>query len=496
VQHPGTFSVLLPNRRKLDLASRDDADAFVDAVGTDFISTSLTATDDQELIYVYMTMVSVSENASREKIAAGFSQSEFRTFIEYTRKTFKTLSTDRNWLRSGTVSQCHEMLIQTVASFSQHPSFFKIFHSEKGMEEVAKLYASRKKNDTPSQSVAQFILLLVQNALISLGKKGLSHEEAFCAVEKTGLLGQFIRCTAVNPQRAVEIVTCLQVCLQLVKKKLKSGTPTGDILNAVIAGKDGPISGKVKTALTKLQSLAGLSNNNDNYDVKSTGLKGCNHCNKIETLDGANKLMKCQRCKVAYYCNRECQVAHWKSHKKMCKKVGIANVGQSVHKTSERTMWAFIESNYFDIVKQVYKKTQEYNVSKEEVFVEIDFFNDAPALRNELKVWLTSDFLKGSSVANAPEWFRKDADKKDMARYLKEEYKRASSNDLLAVCRSGNGIVTVQLLRFPLADYKMGYQLLSDEAVDIIGREDYVRMVACLGQPITNRYFEKRSGLK
>jgi hypothetical protein len=313
-------------------------------------------------------------------------------------------------------------------------------------------------------------------------------------IEKTGLLGQLIRCIAINPERAVEIVTCLQVCLQLVKKKLKSGTPTGDILDAVIAGKDGPIHEKAKSALIKLQSLARLSNNNDNCDVKRRGLRVCDHCDKIETLGGANKLMKCQRCKVAYYCNRECQVANWKSHKKMCKKVGIANVSQSVHKTSETTMWAFVESNYFNIVKQVHKKMQEHNVSKKEIFVEIDFYKDAPALRNELKVWLTSSFLKELSVADAPEWFRKDTDKKDMARYLREEYEQASSNDLLAVCRSGNGMVAVQLLQFPLAE-RMGYQLLSDEAVEIIGKEDYVRMVACLGQPITNMYFEKSSGL-
>jgi Flp pilus assembly protein TadB len=36
----------------------------------------------------------------------------------------------------------------------------------------------------------------------------------------------------------------LPTCLKLVKKKLKSGTPTGDILDIVVAGKDGPINGK------------------------------------------------------------------------------------------------------------------------------------------------------------------------------------------------------------------------------------------------------------
>jgi hypothetical protein len=63
-------------------------------------------------------------------------------------------------------------------------------------------------------------------------------------------------------------VTWLLQCLQLVKRKLKSGTPTGDILDAVIAGKDGLIDEKVKADLAKLQSLARLSN-----DTQESG--GC-----------------------------------------------------------------------------------------------------------------------------------------------------------------------------------------------------------------------------
>jgi hypothetical protein len=53
-------------------------------------------------------------------------------------------------------------------------------------------------------------------------------------------------------------------------------------------------------------------------------------------------------------------------------------VSRSTLKTSQTTMWAIIKSNYFDIVKEVYKKTQEYNVPKKELLVEMDFYGDAP----------------------------------------------------------------------------------------------------------------------
>jgi phage FluMu protein Com len=142
-------------------------------------------------------------------------------------------------------------------------------------------------------------------------------------IEETGLLGQFIRCVPVAPELFADVVKCLQTCVQLVKKKLKSGTPTGDILDAVIAGKDGPINDKVKAELAKIQTLARLSNNN--YDNKSAIQKNrCRHCEKLETqLDGA-LLMKCTRCKVTYYCSKDFQLADWKKTRKAVTSQGFA----------------------------------------------------------------------------------------------------------------------------------------------------------------------------
>jgi hypothetical protein len=479
--------VQLPNGRKIGLLSRDGANDFVDAVGTDFISTNVFTTAESELMAFYVTITSVTEGASPEKLASGIPESELLTFIEHALNTLDTISIDRNWLRSGTLPLCYEMFLRTVACFVKHPSFLRIFLSNEGMEAVAKFYASRKKNNTPSQSVAQFILLFVNNTLRFLEQDGIFLEKSFVIMEKTGLLGQFIRCVAVDVESSDDIVRALLQCVQVVKKKLKSGTPTGDILDAVIAGKDGPINEKAKSSLAKLQSLARLSNDNYN-NVRSVNLRMCRHCDKSEILDGA-KIMSCQRCKVAYYCNRECQVADWKIHKKMCKAISNSPGSHSAHKTFNTTMWAFIMSNYFDIAREVYKKTQEFNVPKKKLMVEINFFEDAPALRNEFKVWLASGFFEGSSVTDAPDWIRTNA--KD----IRGDYELVTSDDLLVVCRGGNGQVKVNALHF--VTVKTGCELLSDETVESIGREDYARMVACLGQDTTDKYFrEKMSGLR
>jgi hypothetical protein len=101
--------------------------------------------------------------------------------------------------------------------------------------------------------------------------------------------------------------------------------------------------------------------------------------------------------------------------------------------------------------------------------------------------------LEGSSAADAPDWFRTEPDKKTLARHLRFKYEDATSDQLHAVCRASSGMVIVQLLRFPGAD--AGSQLLSDEAVESIGREDYVRMVACLGKHVADEYFKKKRSL-
>jgi hypothetical protein len=490
------FQVALPNGRKLDLDSKKGADEFVDTFGTAFISTSLTTTDDKELESAYMLMYLVADNASPEKIASGIPESELCTLVAHSRDTFNTLSTDSKWLRSGTVSMCHELLFKAIASFSKYPSFVKIFLSNESMEAVAKFYASRKKNDTPNISVAEFILRLVNNILFDFAQVDIRNEKGFSTIEKTGLLGQFIRCVPVDPGFSAAIMTCLQTCLQLVKKKLKSGTPTGDILDDVIAGRDGPINEKAKSSLARLQTLARLSNGGDEFDDVS--IKRCRNCKKTETQMDGTLLMKCQGCKVTCYGSKDCQVTDWKSHKNMCKAISSGIVHRSAVKTFRTTMWAFVDSNFFDIAKEVYKNTQEFNDPKKELLVEIDFFGDfsgdAPALRNEFKVWLTSGFFGGSSVVDAPDLFRTHAKKGTLARFLREENEEVTSDDLLAVCRAGNGMVSFSRLNCPGAE--TGYPRFSDEVVESIGSEDYDRMVAYLGKETTDEYFrEKRGGL-
>ncbi|GJE90824.1 zinc finger MYND domain-containing protein [Phanerochaete sordida] len=51
-------------------------------------------------------------------------------------------------------------------------------------------------------------------------------------------------------------------------------------------------------------------------DPESDVLRQCQNCFKEQTED--RKLLTCSRCKRSHYCSKDCQTAHWPSHKENC----------------------------------------------------------------------------------------------------------------------------------------------------------------------------------
>ena len=58
----------------------------------------------------------------------------------------------------------------------------------------------------------------------------------------------------------------------------------------------------------------------------SKARKRCANCNKDCVDDGKQKMV-CSRCNVVRYCGRDCQVKHWKVHKKECAEISNLSAG-------------------------------------------------------------------------------------------------------------------------------------------------------------------------
>ncbi|KAJ7113677.1 hypothetical protein C8R43DRAFT_935355 [Mycena crocata] len=54
-----------------------------------------------------------------------------------------------------------------------------------------------------------------------------------------------------------------------------------------------------------------------NSDSRKVDKRNCAACHKTETT--TSKLLKCGGCKVIEYCGKDCQMGHWKEHRKVCR---------------------------------------------------------------------------------------------------------------------------------------------------------------------------------
>lgn len=61
----------------------------------------------------------------------------------------------------------------------------------------------------------------------------------------------------------------------------------------------------------------------------------CHKCHKKR-----EELKKCAKCRCAMYCSRDCQINHWKHHKKQCKLIVQQTEGLKIH-TVKRAIKAF-----------------------------------------------------------------------------------------------------------------------------------------------------------
>lgn len=81
------------------------------------------------------------------------------------------------------------------------------------------------------------------------------------------------------------------------------------------SGLRGPLKDQIETALRYYK------NDGTPYDFNADRCKGPGCAKSENDLDKTEgeRLLKCGKCGLLYYCSKKCQKAHWTSHKKDCK---------------------------------------------------------------------------------------------------------------------------------------------------------------------------------
>ena len=70
-------------------------------------------------------------------------------------------------------------------------------------------------------------------------------------------------------------------------------------------------------------------------------------CWKCSAKGSAVRLSSCSKCKEAHYCSRECQVAHWKSHKSICVAIRAHPNGPKIIQSGNVASWKLNENKEF-----------------------------------------------------------------------------------------------------------------------------------------------------
>lgn len=275
------FKIHLPDGRVVDILTTQGADTLlsVKPVATMFIDSSLGEADtarkrlesreiskqelhslQEVLVRNYLILANVANNAS-EGVFRAIGQSQIDRLLVHTSKVFSELSTNIRWTKTGVLEKHNQELLESLICFMKHPIFVDRVMSGDLLSILATLCAGRQGTEMPCPMVTETILGIVNNFRVCLLFANWEAEQIFKRIEASGLLAQVLRCItqpSPNPDAIVShlaVMDELMICQSLVRKKLKPGEPTGDILACVLAGNNGFKGTRDERVMTRLRNL-------------------------------------------------------------------------------------------------------------------------------------------------------------------------------------------------------------------------------------------------
>jgi hypothetical protein len=317
----GCFEVVLSEDCTIDIMTRAGADAFIQEglpynqsnikneakpmrqkleAGGARLSNKQRQDMMQALEQVYVMIGCVAENSSVEVFCL-VEESQLECLISYACEIFSKITKDKKWRKTGVLQKYDQELLQALTASMWQLSFVALCIAMENDAErdllaiLAQLCAARDKTKMPCPKFTESIFGIVNAYFrLSLVMDGSELESIFKKLEATGILGQVLRCIAkqnADPddlRNHLLFLDNILQCSELVKGKFKPGQPTGDILAAIIAGKDGYKGSPNKGVMNRLENLQKMSSKSTekvgelNPEGNCFVGKACRKCNKRE----------------------------------------------------------------------------------------------------------------------------------------------------------------------------------------------------------------------
>jgi len=450
----------------------------------------------QNVIVIHQMLGFMAEFLLLEQLD-GLAPKEYEALVNYTKKCYETMSTDESWRKTGKLSEPYQVLLDSVASWLKHPIFLQKMLDMNGLDVVAKLVAPNEHGlpVMPCAEVCESILMFTTNSVVTVN--GVNDTEQATVkgsmkdLENSGILAQSLRFLTAPVEwedisRYLQILDYLEQQPHLVRTRFGPDTPSGKILEDVVSGKDGwkesvpPHRERVMKRLNALKRFASMANQTSTTELGRI----CRKCG-VNSLDNPSvALLACGRCNSTYYCSPQCQKADWKDHKPLCDPFRS--------QTSQNVIMTFVKEHYIDIMTEIKKATEELELKKEDLLLELDFFKGpdqeiSPAMDGIFTIKVTAEILEDDRSAE-PDWFFKGSElyEKNIEGFmggLGDHYNRMTENQILVIHRRSDQLTGVY--RADLVNQKTGAHITSDAALELFPQdteEKREKLRAMLGQ--------------
>lgn len=425
--------IVTEKRLEVDLDSEEGIKRFQEDSGDIFKSIvlellkirelkNLTHFDKSQVATMHELLRRIATSTTPYNFRQQVSVNDIQVFIEYTTMELIKLTSKPRYVKTGALDK-HECVLIPLADICYHtvPGAFA-FQSE--FFEVLAAFAAapsrspnRNRRRLPSPENCRLICEIVSNAFIA-STQGFdnkwSAEKVFKKLEACGILQQFFRCLTVpesmdsTPERIRNMLAELQNCASILNKNFQRGEPCGDTLIDIIEGRDGSTERRVEIAhyLQMLRETA-IAADPTRYHLKQTD--NCTRCGKEESSEGRS-LMTCARCKVAQYCSKSCQKAHWRYHKQYC--APFSKQGGKKMDFLSKAIQNFLDRYYVNLMLSILRECERTGVDMNEMIIELNFSPDddgvVPAVVNPpiFKVTPARRYIEGSQ-RETPDWIRK-----------------------------------------------------------------------------------------
>jgi len=220
-------------------------------------------------------------------------------------------------------------------------------------------------------------------------------------------------------------------------------------------------------------------------------VKMCRKCNKKNDVE-SEKFKVCSRCKISYYCSKDCQVADWALHKTQCssqQEILLQDGGKRAFKNLSDSAFSFVQNRYNDIAREMRKIKNLEGTNVQDMIVFLEHSADSIPIYNRFLIITMANMRLGSNLPSLLQsmFDCSDANRIGALRAL-EERRASMTHGMILAWTMSSVTMSSNIFRIELRAPDFTTYLYTDEIIASLEvQNDVIRKFwpkhPCLDQP-------------